>query len=125
MAPRHRPEAVEPSVALACLQGDSGVAKASDVRPPQKFAVPDDPDFRRQWHFRNIGQWSGYQDADVDGPEAWNVETSTGSVIVAVMDGGIDYTHEDLAANMWVNTGETPLDADVPSNPGSPVSCGP
>jgi subtilisin family serine protease len=102
------PEKVDPSVALACLEGDSGIAKASDVPPPQKFAVPDDPDFRRQWHLRSIGQWSGYQDADVDGPEAWNVETGTGSVIVAVMDGGIDYTHEDLAANMWVNTGETP-----------------
>ena len=68
----------------------------------------DDPQYSGQWHYNNTGQTGGTVDADVDLPEAWNLETGNSDIIVAVTDGGIDINHEDLAANMWVNTAEVP-----------------
>jgi subtilisin family serine protease len=65
----------------------------------------------------NTGQTSGTPDADIDAPEAWDLHTSGEDIVVAVIDTGIDYTHPDLAANMWVNPGEIPgngIDDDEP-----------
>ncbi|MEM9341159.1 MAG: S8 family serine peptidase [Bacteroidota bacterium] len=66
-----------------------------------------------QWHYENTGSnlgngGGGTTDADIDLPEAWAIQTGTPNVVVAVIDGGIDVDHEDLAANMWVNTDEVP-----------------
>ena len=36
-------------------------------------------------------------------PAGWDVLTSASNIVVAVLDTGVRYTHEDLAANMWVN----------------------
>jgi subtilisin family serine protease len=46
--------------------------------------------------------------ADIHAPEAWDETPSATNVIVAVVDSGVRYTHEDLADNMWVNPGEIP-----------------
>lgn len=69
---------------------------------------PDDPEWERLWGLHNTGQTGGVADADVDAPEGWDVTTGSSNVIVAVIDSGVDYTHEDLADNMWVNPGECP-----------------
>jgi subtilisin family serine protease len=68
--------------------------------------IPNDPRFREQWGLNNTGQTGGIPDADIDAPEAWEIETSASNIIVAVLDTGINYTHPDLAANMWINPGE-------------------
>lgn len=68
--------------------------------------VPNDPNFPQLWGLDNTGQTGGTPDADVNAPEAWDVHTGNPNLIVAVTDTGIDYTHPDLAANMWVNTRE-------------------
>ena len=70
--------------------------------------IPNDPRFSEQWSLHNIGQTGGTFDADIDAPEAWDLTTGTNRVVVAVIDTGVDYTHEDLRNNMWVNTREIP-----------------
>lgn len=68
--------------------------------------LPNDPEFTQLWGLHNIGQTEGGIDADIDAPETWDITTGNSNVVVAVIDTGVDYTHEDLAANMWVNAGE-------------------
>ena len=74
-------------------------------------AVPDDTEFDQLWPLENTGQVvdeePGTPDADIDATEAWDRLSATDTeVIVAVIDTGVDYTHDDLAANMWTNDAE-------------------
>ncbi len=69
---------------------------------------PNDPRFGNQWALHNTGQSGGKIDADIDAPEAWDLFTGSPSIVVAVLDTGVDYNHEDLAANIWTNPGEIP-----------------
>lgn len=70
--------------------------------------MPNDPSFSSLWGMHNSGQTGGTGDADIDAPEAWEVTRGSSSVVVGVIDTGIDYTHPDLAANIWANIGEVP-----------------
>ena len=63
--------------------------------------TPDDPMYSSLWGLNNTGQSGGTLDADIDAAEAWAITTGSSSTIVAVIDTGVDYTHPDLAANMW------------------------
>ena len=69
-------------------------------------STPNDPRYGDLYGLHNTGQSGGTIDADIDAPEAWQVSTGSRDIIVGVVDTGIDYTHPDLAANMWVNPGE-------------------
>ena len=68
--------------------------------------TPNDPQFNQLWGLHNTGQTGGTTDADIDAPEAWNVTTGSASVLVGVIDSGVDYNHPDLNTNMWTNPGE-------------------
>ena len=68
---------------------------------------PNDPNFAQLWGMHNTGQTGGSFDADIDAPQAWDIATDS-DIIVAVIDSGVDYTHPDLVANMWINPGEIP-----------------
>jgi len=70
--------------------------------------TPNDQKFSQLWGLNNTGQTGGIDDADIDAPEAWDISTGSSEVIVGVIDTGIDYNHEDLAANIWSNPGEIP-----------------
>ena len=79
--------------------------------------IPNDANFSNQWHLNNVGQvflqynganFSGKPDADIDAPEAWDIETGSPNIVIAIVDSGIDYTHPDLADNVWTNTKEIP-----------------
>ena len=63
--------------------------------------LPHDPQFADQWALSNSGQRGGKQGADISAPLAWAKTTGSEDVVVAVLDTGVDYNHEDLAANMW------------------------
>ncbi len=76
----------------------------------QKSTQPNDPEFSQLWGLDNQGQGGGLIDADVDAPEAWDTSTDSSTFITGIIDTGVDYNHEDLAANMWVNPGEIPDD---------------
>jgi subtilisin family serine protease len=69
---------------------------------------PSDPHFQTgtQWGLNNYGQNAGVPDADIDAPEGWDVLHDASNVVVAVVDSGMRYTHEDLLGNLWTN----PLD---------------
>jgi subtilisin family serine protease len=70
-------------------------------------ALPDDPSFPLQWGLNNSGG-SGVNDADIDAPEAWDFSTGGRNVVIALIDTGVDYTHEDLEDNIWHNPHEIP-----------------
>jgi len=69
------------------------------------FTTPNDPQFASQWNLHNTGQNGGKPGADIHAPEAWALTTGNSSVVVGVLDTGMDYTHPDLAANVWTATG--------------------
>ena len=80
---------------------------------------PNDPGFASQWHYRNLGEGNydfenlnnnhvgAKAGCDVNALEAWKTCKGDPSIIVAILDEGVMYTHPDLAANMWCNPGET------------------
>lgn len=67
------------------------------LRVPEQNAIPNDPQFYEQWGLAKIGATN-----------AWALANGGSDVVVAVLDSGIRYTHQDLAANMWHNPGEVP-----------------
>ena len=71
-----------------------------------QWSLPTDSEFDALWGLHNTGQGGRTVDADIDAPQAWEISTGSPDIVVAVIDTGVDYTHPDLAANMWVNPGE-------------------
>ena len=80
---------------------------------------PNDPGFASQWHYHNLGEGNydfenlnnnhvgAKAGCDVNALEAWKICKGDPSIIVAILDEGVMYTHPDLAANMWCNPGES------------------
>ncbi|MCR4825095.1 MAG: S8 family serine peptidase [Bacteroidales bacterium] len=92
---------------VSSLEDVEVVEYVPEVRPMQLTYPYNDPQLPKQWNLQNPGgkdQWA--EGCDVNAFRAWTIETGKPEVIVAVNDMGVDYTHEDLAANMWVNTAE-------------------
>jgi subtilisin family serine protease/subtilisin-like proprotein convertase family protein len=92
--------------AVPALDAIRGIASAEADYAIGLTATPTDPSFGSTWGLHNAGQSGGAVDADIDATEAWDKATGTGQTVVAVIDTGVDYTHPDLAANMWRNPGE-------------------
>ncbi len=72
------------------------------------MVAPDDPSYLdgSLWGLSNTGQNGGTADVDIDAPEGWDIRRDASPVIVAVIDTGINYQHQDLVSNVWVNPGE-------------------
>ncbi len=76
----------------------------------ERDTFPNDTQFGSQWDLHNTGQ-SGTPDADIDAPEAWDFGTdgldgNGDPLVVAIVDGGMELSHSNLAPNLWTNTGE-------------------
>lgn len=82
---------------IADYQADANVLYAEPNRIYVATDIPNDPDFDQQWALNNSGQTGGMDDADIDAPEAWAVETGNTDVLIAIIDTGVDYTHDDLS----------------------------
>ncbi len=98
---------------LVNLMSKSRVSDTEDYRPlallPDNPTIPDEPVATSGLDPLLIKQW-GMKDNGVE--KAWTIEMGSPEMVVAVIDTGVDYTHEDLLPNLWRNLGESGLDAD-------------
>src|SRR3954468_3973600 len=114
-----RTEVVQPdpgvstAAAVKALEADPDVAFAEPNGVRHALATPNDELFNNEWGLENTGQvfseptsQTALNDADVDASAAWDQATGSSSVMVAVVDTGIDATHPDLAPNIWTTPGE-------------------
>ncbi len=81
--------------AVETLNQDAAVEYAEPDYLAQFASAPDDARYSEQWGL-----------AKVQAEGAWAETMGTSTVVIAVIDSGVDLTHEDLAANLWVNPGE-------------------
>lgn len=106
---------VETVAPVKPIGGDKGfrTISASELKAMTSEAASadgmpfNDPLLPKQWHYHNPGTLPGsVAGADINLFEAWKTATGSSNVLVAVIDGGIDYTHPDLAQNVFVNEAE-------------------
>lgn len=97
---------------LQKLLDEEDVLYAEPDYEVQFLAIPNDTRFADQWGLRNIGQTvngdPGTSGADVRATAAWDTWTGDPNFVMASIDGGVELTHPDLAANIWFNPGEVP-----------------
>lgn len=95
--------------AVKDFAGSEGVEFAQPNYIYRKSALPNDALYAQQWHLKN----AAYAGKDIGAETAWNTITDCGTVPIAVVDTGINYTHEDLTGNMWSGIGYDFVDLDA------------
>ncbi len=70
--------------------------------------APNDPMFSEQWALSNEGQNGGKAKADIGALKAWLKTQGSEDVVVAVLDSGVDYAHQDLVTNIWFRPDNIP-----------------
>lgn len=97
--------------AVGAFKNDPNVAYAQPNYIYHALAVPTDPQYGQLWAEKNTGQTmstgtyvpaTGTAGDDMNLESAWNTQTDCSTVVVAVVDSGINYNSTDLAANMWM-----------------------
>ncbi|MFH0966316.1 MAG: S8 family serine peptidase, partial [Methanobacteriota archaeon] len=104
----HLPDTMPVDAAVTYYQGVPSVAYAEPDYYRYTTQIPSDPGFQKQWGLQNTGQIfkentsPGSPNSDIRVTPVW--DTITGNkTIIAVLDTGVDYTHPDLAANIWTD----------------------
>ncbi|WP_051319648.1 MULTISPECIES: S8 family serine peptidase [Planktothrix] len=100
-------EYIEPDyiITLEDVEKPSSATESSEKITPQA-TTPNDPGYSQLWGLNNTGQSGGTADADIDAPEAWDIQKGNQNLVIGVIDTGVDYNHPDLSANIWTNPGE-------------------
>ncbi len=78
-----------------------------------RSALPNDPRFRDQWYLLNTGQSGGTPGMDLKMDQAWDITTGgitpgKDTIVLCIIDNGLDTSHQDLRPNLWTNRGEIP-----------------
>jgi subtilisin family serine protease len=102
------PQSITVETAVEAYRRDPEVLYAEPNYIYELDTVPNDPSFGQLWGLNNTGQLGGVPDADINAPEAWQITTGSNNVIIGLLDTGVDYNHQDLAANTFTNPGEIP-----------------
>lgn len=110
------PGVVTEAAALAAMRDLPLVKSIEPDRVYRPDRVPNDPRFGEQWTYDNTGQFiagSGFGTigADIRASLAWDTTIGSQSVVIAVIDTGVDINHPDLRANIYTNPGEIPGNA--------------
>ncbi len=104
------PESVDMDDAIKRLARMPEVEYAEPNYLYKPQAYPNDPDFDLLWYLDNQGQAvngiSGSAGADVAAPAAWDIQTGSPFMVIAVIDSGIAFDHPDISENIWSNPGE-------------------
>ena len=94
-----------PETLAALRRGRPGIELAEPnylIAPAD--VTPNDTRFAERWALRNTSANNNAQaGADIDATAAWARTVGTAQTVVAVVDSGIDFTHPDLANNIWTN----------------------
>jgi subtilase family serine protease len=94
------PPGVQVKDAVRSYLDDPAVLYAEPNYIVRAHVIPNDPRFGEQWGLQNTGQMGGTPGADINAPGAWDLTTGSSSVVVVIIDSGVDYTHPDLMPNM-------------------------
>jgi subtilisin family serine protease len=77
------------------------------------YTIPNDQLFGRQQYLRNTGQNGALAGADIDAASVWDVTTGSGSIVIAILDTGVDTEHNDLKLNIFNNPNEKEFGRDA------------
>ena len=99
-------------IAYAYLHDEVSIAQVNHIIE-ERATIPNDPQFGQQWQYVNTGQSGGTVDADIDADSAWDISTGGitalgDTIVVCIIDRGIDMNHNDLTPNRWFNHAEIP-----------------
>jgi subtilisin family serine protease len=98
----------EPNYIISLSLPETDPAGPDEAGDFSALAFPNDPKFADQWGLSNTGQTGGVSGADIKALKGWEITKGSDTIVVAVLDTGVDYTHPDLAGNIWINPGEIP-----------------
>jgi len=94
------PEAI-PRVRDEQRRSSPSANEFAETQVSGSFAIPNDPEYDVQWHYNNTNV-----DADINLPQAHNLETGNPEVVISICDNGTDVSHPDLENMLWINEEE-------------------
>jgi hypothetical protein len=107
------PNVIDQFTALNLINRHQGITLCQNNHLIEiRSSIPNDPQFGQQWHHVNTGQNGGTIDADTDIDEVWSVTTggknALGHDIVVCILEQVNFSHNDLINNRWINVNEIP-----------------
>lgn len=113
-----RPMIETTAFALSAMKANSLVDQVEPNYIYRPVKLPDDPELQNLWGLHNTGQtiivknedeqmsYEGRAGVDIGMEKAWEIQTGSKDIIVAVIDTGVDYNNPNLVDNIWVNEAE-------------------